>query len=235
MTWDGLTRQLGHQFKDTALLRTALTHRSHSGQHNERLEFLGDSVLNCVIADELYRRFPQLAEGELSRARALLVRQQSLFERAKSLGVGEAMLLGEGELRSGGKRRPSILADALEALIGAVYVDAGFDTARKVVQQIFESDLSAADQSVLGKDPKTLLQEYLQGQHLPLPKYSIVSTEGEAHRQRFRVQCAIPSLCIRAVGEGMSRRSAEQSAAHTAYQLATGKPLPDEPGRVATA
>jgi len=222
MTWDALSRELEHRFNDPALLRTALTHRSHSAQHNERLEFLGDSVLNCIIADELYRRFPRLAEGELSRARALLVRQQTLFERAEAMGLGDALLLGEGELRSGGKQRPSILADALEAIIGAVYVDAGFDAAHEFVRRIFEPVLEAADQTVLGKDPKTLLQELLQSRHLPLPQYAIVATEGEAHRQRFKVECSIPSLSIRAVGEGLSRRAAEQSAADSAYRQATG-------------
>jgi ribonuclease-3 len=218
---DELTQALGHRFNDPALLRIALTHRSYSTQHNERLEFLGDGVLNCVIADELYRRFPRLAEGELSRARAILVRQQSLHERAESLGLGEALLLGEGELRSGGKHRPSILADAMEAVIGAVYVDAGFESARTVVRKLFEATLDTADQTVLGKDPKTLLQELLQAKRLPLPQYSIIATAGEAHCQRFTVECAIPSMAIRAVGEGRSRRAAEQHAADIAYRQAT--------------
>jgi ribonuclease-3 len=221
MLSDELTQALGHRFNDPKLLRVALTHRSHSTQHNERLEFLGDSVLNCVIADELYRRYPSLAEGELSRARALLVRQQSLHERARTLGLGEALLLGEGEVRSGGKHRPSILADAMEAVIGAVYVDAGFESARIVVCKLFEDVLDKADQSVLGKDPKTLLQELLQARRLPLPQYSIVATEGEAHAQRFTVECLIPSMSIRAVGEGRSRRAAEQHAADLAYRQAT--------------
>jgi ribonuclease-3 len=221
MGWDELTTALGHRFRDTALLRLALTHRSYGTQHNERLEFLGDSVLNCVIADELFRRFPHLAEGELSRARALLVRQQSLFERAQVLGIGEALLLGEGELRSGGKHRPSILADALEAIIGAVYVDGGFDRARAVVSNLFASVLDSADHTVLGKDPKTLLQEYLQSKKLPLPQYTIVATQGEAHCQQFTVECSIPSMSIQAIGEGRSRRAAEQSAADIAYRQAT--------------
>ena len=223
MTWDALTSELGHRFNDAALLRTALTHRSYSAQHNERLEFLGDSVLNCIIADELYRRFPALAEGELSRVRALLVRQPTLFERANALDLGEALLLGEGELRSGGRERPSILADALEALIGAVYLDAGFDAARGVVNRIFDPVLAGADPAVLGKDPKTLLQEHLQGRRLPLPQYTIVATEGEAHRQRFRVECAIPSLAIAVRGEGLSRRAAEQEAAAEAYRQLSGR------------
>jgi ribonuclease III len=218
MPGDALTSSLGHRFKDPALLRIALTHRSYGSPHNERLEFLGDSVLNCVVSDELYRRFPQLAEGELSRARAIIVRQQTLFERARALGLGATLLLGEGELRSGGAERPSILADALEALIGAVYADSGFAAARRVVQRVFGPILETADPAtVLGKDAKTLLQEYLQGRRVPLPRYSIVATDGEAHRQRFTVECSIPQLDIRARGEGLSRRAAEQAAAAQVY------------------
>ncbi len=220
MAWDDLTSALGHRFNDKALLRLALTHRSYSGQHNERLEFLGDSVLNCAIADELYRRFPHLNEGDLSRARALLVRQQTLFDRAEALGLGDKLLLGAGELRSGGKHRPSILADALEAIIGAVYVDAGFDSARAVVCHIFDPVLASADQTVLGKDSKTLLQELLQAKRMPLPQYSIVAIHGEAHCQRFTVECTITGLSIRAQGEGLSRRAAEQNAAALAYRQA---------------
>lgn len=200
-------------------MRVALTHRSHSTPHNERLEFLGDSVLNCIVADELYRRFPKLTEGELSRARALIVRQQTLFERAEALGLGSLLLLGEGELRSGGASRPSMLADALEAVIGAVHLDGGFKAARKVVQGILEPALAGADlSSVLGKDAKTQLQEYLQARHIALPRYTIVATHGEAHKQRFSVECAIPQLGVRTQGEGLSRRSAEQDAAAAAYR-----------------
>jgi ribonuclease III len=218
MQGDALTGALGYRFKDPALLRTALTHRSHSSPHNERLEFLGDSVLNCIVADELYRRFPQLDEGELSRARAIIVRQQTLFERAHALDLGAMLLLGEGELRSGGAGRPSILADALEALIGAVYADGGFAAARRFVRRTFGPVLEPADPAtVLGKDPKTLLQEYLQGRRVPLPRYSIVATEGEAHCQRFTVECSIPQLDLRARGEGLSRRAAEQAAAARVY------------------
>jgi ribonuclease-3 len=224
MQGEALTGSLGYRFKDPALLRTALTHRSYGSPHNERLEFLGDSVLNCIVADELYRRFPQLAEGELSRARALLVRQESLFERARALGLGAVLLLGEGELRSGGAERPSILANALEALIGAVYADGGFAAARRVVRTVFAPMLSTADPaSVLGKDPKTRLQEYLQGRHIPLPRYSIVATEGAAHRQRFTVSCSIPQLDIEARGEGSSRRAAEQAAAAQVYAELDGR------------
>jgi ribonuclease-3 len=218
MPADALTKRLGYRFKDPALLHTALTHRSHSSPHNERLEFLGDSVLNCIIAETLYNRFPQLAEGELSRARAIIVRQRTLFERASELELGALLRLGEGELRSGGAERPSILADALEAVIGAVYLDGGFSAARRIVQRIFRPVLESADPAaVVGKDAKTMLQEYLQGRHIPLPRYSIVATTGEAHQQHFTVECTIPQLSIRALGEGLSRRAAEQQAAELAY------------------
>jgi len=218
MRQDDFEQTLGHRFSDPELLRTALTHRSQSAKNNERLEFLGDSLLNCIIADELFRRFPQLAEGELSRLRAVMVRQQTLFERADALQVGERLQLGEGELRSGGKQRPSILADALEAIIGAVYLDGGFDSARRVVLRIFESALADANPTVLSKDAKTQLQELLQGRRIGLPRYTIVATEGEAHRQRFRVECSVEQLDIRTLGEGASRRAAEQHAAELALQ-----------------
>ncbi|MCC7080184.1 MAG: ribonuclease III [Burkholderiales bacterium] len=218
MQADALTTRLGYRFKNPALLRTALTHRSHSSPHNERLEFLGDSVLNCIVADALYERFPQLTEGELSRARAIIVRQQSLFERACELELGALLHLGEGEVRSGGAQRPSILADALEALVGAVYLDGGFSAARKLVHRILRPVLARSDPAaVLGKDAKTLLQEHLQGRHIALPRYNIVGTEGEAHRQNFTVECVIAQLSIRTLGEGLSRRAAEQQAARLAY------------------
>ena len=213
-----LATSLGHRFDDPSLLRAALTHRSHGAQHNERLEFLGDSLLNCIIAAELYRRFPALPEGELSRFRALIVRQSSLAQRAEALGIGELLLLGEGELRSGGKQRPSILGDALEAIIGAVYLDGGFDAARAVVQRVFEAALGVPDPAALGKDAKTQLQEYLQARRIALPRYAIVTTEGEAHRQRFMVECIIPGLAVHTHGEGSSRRAAEQQAAERALQ-----------------
>ena len=215
-----LERTLGHRFNDPELLRTALTHRSQSARNNERLEFLGDSVLNCIIADELFRRFPELAEGELSRVRAVMVRQQTLFERAEALQLGAELQLGEGELRSGGKQRPSILADALEAIIGAIYIDGGFEAAHSAVLRIFGAALRDANPTVLTKDAKTQLQELLQGRRIALPRYTIVATEGEAHRQRFRVECSIPQLEIRTLGEGASRRSAEQHAAELALQQA---------------
>lgn len=221
MRSDALAEKLGHQFRDPRLLRQALTHRSYGVPHNERLEFLGDSVLNCVIARLLYDRFTGLAEGELSRVRANLVNQSSLFEIASRLGIGELILLGEGELKSGGFRRPSILADALEALFGAVFIDAGFEAAQAVIRQLFEPIVAATDPSAVIKDPKTRLQELLQGRRMGLPQYSVVEISGEAHEQLFRVECVIPELDIRSFGEGPSRRAAEQAAAKAAYDLAT--------------
>ena len=221
MDRDSATGSSGHPFENPELLRQALTHRSYSATHNERLEFLGDGVLNCVIAAELFRRFPQLAEGELSRLRASLVNQQSLFEIAQQIELGAQLRLGEGELKSGGARRPSMLADALEAVIGAVFVDGGFEAARAAVLRLFEQPLSAADPLKLGKDAKTRLQEFLQARRVPLPQYAVISTAGEAHEQIFRVECVIPELNIRTEGEGASRRAAEQAAASRAYDLAS--------------
>ena len=212
---------LGHRFTDPELLRRALTHRSFGASHNERLEYLGDSVVNCAVALELYQRFPALSEGELSRLRANLVNQQSLAAIAQRFSFGEQLRLGEGELKSGGARRPSMLADAVEAVIGAVVLDGGFDAAREVVRVLFGGALDAIDPAASGKDPKTLLQEFLQGRRLALPQYSVVATRGEAHQQWFEVECAIPELGIRSLGEGTSRRSAEQEAARRAYELAT--------------
>jgi ribonuclease III len=213
--------RIGYRFAKPELLRRALTHRSHSAAHNERLEFLGDSVVNCSVALELYHKFPQLTEGELSRLRANLVNQQSLASVAQRFGFGEQLLLGEGEYRSGGSRRPSMLADAVEAVIGAVFLDGGFETARRVVRTLLGAAIEAIDPATCGKDPKTLLQEYLQGRRLALPLYAVVATRGEAHEQQFEVECVIPELRIRSLGEGTSRRSAEQEAARHAYELAT--------------
>lgn len=215
-----LLSRLGHTFSDPGLLRQALTHRSHSSPHNERLEFLGDSVLNCVIAQMVYRTFPRLPEGDLSRLRAHLVNQQTLFGLAQHLDLGEYVRLGEGEMKSGGFRRPSILADALEAIFGAVFVDGGFDKARQVIEAVYGPAVRELDPETLGKDPKTLLQEYLQGRKMSLPKYNVVATRGEAHQQQFEVECVIPELHIRCLGEGSSRRNAEQNAAREAYAAA---------------
>jgi ribonuclease III len=215
---DSFCRKIDYAFKQLSLLREALTHRSHSASHNERLEFLGDGVLNCAIAGIIFRRFPDLTEGDLSRLRANLVNQQALSEIALGLNLGELIRFGDGELKSGGNRRPSILADALEAVLGAVYLDSSFAEAEKVVSTLYMPILQRIDPKVLGKDPKTLLQEYLQRHKLALPAYSIVSTMGKAHKTQFKVACIVPKFNIRTIGEGTSRRSAEQEAAKHAYE-----------------
>src|SRR5690606_36297940 len=220
MSLDDLQRQLGHCFADASLLRQALTHRSHGQPNNERLEFLGDSILNCVVAAMLYRHFGRLDEGDLSRLRANLVKQQSLYEIAQRLGLSQHLLLGEGELKSGGFRRPSILGDTLEAIVGAVFLDAGFDAAQTVIGALYEPVLKSVDPKTLGKDAKTLLQEYLQGKKLPLPVYAVVATHGAAHSQVFEVECSIPKLKIQVLGSGASRRAAEQAAARGALDAA---------------
>jgi ribonuclease-3 len=208
-----LERRLGHAFADPSLAAQALTHRSFGTPHNERLEFLGDSLLNCAVATLLYERFPKLPEGDLSRLRAGLVNQSSLSEVATALGLGERLRLGEGELKSGGFRRPSILADAVEALLGAVFLDAGFDAVRKCVASLLEEKLARAQGAPVNKDPKTELQEHLQGRKLQLPRYTVMKTEGEAHDQTFTVDCLVDDLGLKATGQGASRRAAEQAAA----------------------
>jgi ribonuclease-3 len=213
-----LCQHIGYEFKQPHLLQRALTHRSYAAEHNERLEFLGDSVLGCVIAKHLYGNYPQLSEGELSRLRSNLVREETLVALAQRLDLGSHLSLGEGELKSGGSRRPSILADALEALFGAVFVDSDFPAAEGVVLNLYIPYLEDIDIQTLGKDAKTLLQEYLQGRRIPLPTYSVVDMSGEAHAQSFQVECAIPALKISALGIGTSRRAAEQQAAQAAYQ-----------------
>lgn len=218
MKYAALCRQLGHRFSRPELLHRALTHRSYSAAHNERLEFLGDSVLNCAIARHLYEVFPDLPEGDLSRLRSNLVNQQTLATLAQQLELGEHLLLGEGERKSAGHRRPSILADALEALFGAVLLDAGFEAAEKVVLGLYKPFIAAADLQSLGKDAKTLLQEYLQARKLALPQYNVVQIKGEAHAQMFVVSCEIRQLGLNTQGEGASRRIAEQVAAERAYR-----------------
>ena len=217
----GLEERIGYRFSEPSLLAQALTHRSYAAQHNERLEFLGDSVLNCVVAAELFERF-DATEGELSRMRAHLVRQQSLHGIAQALGLGEQLRLGEGELRSGGSERPSILADAVEALVGAVFVDGGFAAARDTVLRLYGPLLAGLDPRSLGKDPKTLLQELLQARQIPLPQYSVLGTRGAAHSQSFEVECLIPQLSVRTTGSGSSRRNAEQEAAMRAFEQIQG-------------
>ena len=211
---------LGHSFRRPELLRQALTHRSFGADQNERLEFIGDSILNCVIAVTLYQRFPQMTEGELSRLRANLVNKETLHRLALANDLGAAIRLGEGETRSGGASRPSILADALEAVFGAIFLDAGFEAARVAIQGVFELELAQIDPTDPGKDPKTRLQELLQARRLPVPEYSIVTVTGEAHSQTFEVVCRIPALGIAATGAGASRRAAEQAAAAGAYDQA---------------
>lgn len=218
MDRDTLCNQIGHVFTQSHLLQRALTHRSYSPAHNERLEFLGDSVLNCVIAKHLYDMYPDLPEGDLSRLRSNLVNQQTLFILAQQLRLGELLLLGEGERKSAGFRRPSILADTMEALFGAVFLDAGFAAAEQVVLRLYVPFIEKADAHTLGKDYKTLLQEYLQSKRLALPKYTVVATHGEAHAQRFQVECHIEQLKLSTCGEGSSRRTAEQMAAEAAYR-----------------
>jgi len=208
-----LESRLGHRFADPDLASQALTHRSFGTPHNERLEFLGDSLLNCAVATLLYERFPRLPEGDLSRLRAALVNQRSLAEVAAALGLGEKLRLGEGELKSGGFRRPSILADAFEALLGALFLDAGFDAVRKAVALVLADKIESAAEKPVDKDPKTALQEHLQGRGLALPRYSVQKTEGEAHEQTFVVECRVDDLGLAATGTGASRRAAEQAAA----------------------
>jgi ribonuclease-3 len=208
-----LERRLGHTFSNPDLARQALTHRSFGTPHNERIEFLGDSLLNCAVATLLYERFTHLPEGDLSRLRATLVNQASLSEVAAGLGLGERLRLGEGELKSGGFRRPSILADAVEALLGAVYLDAGFEATRRAVAHLLGDRLESAGSKPVDKDPKTALQEHLQGRGLALPRYAVQKTEGEAHDQTFIVECRVDDLGAVATGKGSSRRAAEQAAA----------------------
>ncbi len=208
-----LIERLGYRFAEPALLEDALTHRSAGPGNNERLEFLGDGVLNFVIAAELYRRKPGFREGELSRLRASLVRGETLAEIARQLELGDFLVLGSGELKSGGFRRDSILADALEAILGAIYLDGGFEACRDCVRRLFAELLDELPDAQQLKDPKTRLQEYLQGSGLALPEYQLLATSGKAHEQRFRVECRVAELALSAQATAGSRRKAEQSAA----------------------
>ena len=221
MALEAVQQSFGYAFRDSDLLRRALTHRSHGAVHNERLEFLGDSVVNCTIALALYQKFPELPEGELSRLRASLVSQPALAALAENLRLSSHLALGDGELKSGGGRRPSILSDALEAVLGAVLLDGGFDAARQVVDGIFRNSLASINPATTGKDAKTLLQELLQRKRLALPHYAVAAIRGEAHEQEFEVECVIEHLNIRCTGKGSSRRRAEQEAAQQAYQRAS--------------
>ena len=214
--------RLGYAFRQSSLLQQAVTHRSFSADHNERLEFLGDSVLNLSVAHLLYTQLANLPEGDLSRVRANLVKQDTLHQLAKKLDLPAVMRLGEGEMRSGGQNRPSILADALEAIIGAVYLDGGYQDAQALVERLFAQVDIKPDMQAVCKDPKTELQEWLQGRKLALPKYTVVGTSGAAHRQQFEVSCEVTELRQTQQGSGASRRAAEQAAA--AAMLLTLKP-----------
>lgn len=218
-----LRERLGYQFRRPDLLAQALTHRSYGARHNERLEFVGDAVLNCVVARALYDRFPEIDEGDLSRVRASLVNRDTLAQIARRLNLSDEIQVGEGEQKSGGPDRPSILADALEALYGAVFLDGGFDAARDVIDRTFADVLRDADPAALGKDPKTRLQEWLQARHMSVPEYSIVELSGEAHAQLFTAECSIPALGVATQGSGSSRRTAEQAAAAAAFAIASGE------------
>lgn len=214
-----LCERLGYRFAEPVLLRRAITHRSAAKENNERLEFLGDSILNFLIAEFLYVRFPKAQEGKLSRLRATLVRGETLAELARELEIGDHLILGPGELKSGGYRRTSILADAFEAMIGAVYLDGGLESCRELVASLYQDRLEALTSEVLLKDPKTRLQEYLQARQLPLPDYRVSAVSGEAHEQIFQVECVIKDAFPLVVGTGRSRRKAEQDAATQALKL----------------
>ncbi|MBL8350059.1 MAG: ribonuclease III [Burkholderiaceae bacterium] len=210
---DALQARLGHRFADAGLLQRALTHRSFGADHNERLEFLGDAVLNMAVSGLLYERFSGSDEGDLTRVRAHLVREDSLHRAALALGLPEVLRLSEGEARGGGAQRPSILADAVEALIGAIYLDGGLVPATRLVRQLFGELIAGTEADSWSKDAKTELQEWLQARKLSVPAYRIVATRGQAHAQTFEVECAVPTLGLAEQGEGRSRRAAEQEAA----------------------
>jgi ribonuclease III len=221
--------RLGYEPRDLTLFRAALTHRSAPGANSERLEFLGDAVLNLLIAHRLYQAFPEATEGELSRLRARLVSREPLAEIAASLGVGETLQLGSGELRSGGFRRQSILADALEALCGAIFLDGGLKAVEPLITQLFAERIAALPSPEALKDPKTRLQEYLQSRSLTLPRYLILGIEGEDHVQTFKVSCEVPGLSLRVEGGGSSRRRAEQQAAQAMLEAIEAQRTPDRP------
>jgi ribonuclease III len=213
-----LQRQLGYEFNDAQFLDLALTHRSAASLHNERLEFLGDSILSFVVADDLYHRFPKINEGDMSRMRATLVRGNTLAELGREFGLGDYLKLGPGELKSGGFRRDSILADAVEAIIGAIYLDSDIEVVRRIILSWYQSRLDAIEPGVSQKDPKTRLQESLQGRRKPLPVYTVTNIKGEAHNQEFTVSCDVAGVGTPVVGKGTSRRKAEQAAAELALE-----------------
>ena len=221
-----LQQRLQHPFSNVSLLSRALTHRSFSSDHYERLEFLGDSVLGLAISDLLYARLGALPEGDLSRVRANLVKQDTLHQIALGLGLPDVLKLGEGEMRSGGPKRASILADALEAIIGAVYLDAGFAKAQALVHRLYEAVEINPQMEAIGKDAKTELQEWLQGRKMKLPVYTVVGTLGAAHKQSFDVECEVPELRLSERGIGGSRRAGEQAAAAAMLQTIKSKVKP---------
>lgn len=208
-----LQNALGYQFKDSTLLEQALTHRSVGSVNNERLEFLGDAILGFIVADAFYRRFPKATEGQMSRLRATLVKGKTLATLARNVDLGEYLVLGTGELKSGGHRRESILAGAFEAIVGAVYLDGGIDSAGDLVRRLLAEQIAQLSPESVEKDAKTLLQELAQSHKLPLPVYNLVSVEGEAHQQIFTVECKVELLTHVTGGSGASRRMAEQEAA----------------------
>ncbi len=228
---DALQQRLGHRFAQPRLLTCALTHRSFGADHNERLEFLGDAVLSLAVSSLLYERFSGSDEGDLTRVRAHLVREDSLHRVALELGLPEVVRLSEGETRGGGALRPSILADAVEALIGAVFVDGGCDRAQETVRLLFGEVIAATEVDAWTKDAKTELQEWLQARRLPVPAYRIVGTRGEKHAQTFEVECAVPALGLAERGEGRSRRIAEQEAARRMLEQLKASDRPDGPLR----
>ena len=210
-----LTDRIGHPFADPSLRQRALTHRSASGRNNERLEFLGDGLVNLIVAEALYQRFPQADEGWLTRARAQLVREETLARIARELQLGDQLELGPGELKSGGFRRDSILADALEAIVGAIHLDAGFETCRRIALGWFEPHFATLAENGTEKDAKTRLQEWLQARGLPLPEYVLLETRGDEHERMFDVACRLVQPPLEATGDGSSRRQAEQRAARS--------------------
>ena len=226
---DALQRRTGHCFADDKLLTRALTHRSFGADHNERLEFLGDAVLSLTVSSLLFERFAGSDEGDLTRVRAHLVREDSLHRAALALGLPDVLRLGEGEARGGGAQRASILADALEALIGATFLDGGFDAARALVKGLFGEVIETTDVASWTKDAKTELQEWLQARRLPVPTYRISATRGQAHAQTFEVECVVPALSLTERGEGRSRRVAEQEAARRMLDALNASDKPDGP------
>ncbi len=228
---DALQQRLGHVFAQPALLTRALTHRSFGSAHNERLEFLGDAVLNMAVSALLYQRFAGSDEGDLTRVRAHLVREDSLHRAALGLGLPQVLRLSEGEARGGGAQRASILADALEALIGAAFLDGGFDAAQQVVRRLFGELIDSTEIDNWSKDAKTELQEWLQARRLAVPTYRIVATRGQAHAQTFEVECQVAPLGLAERGEGRSRRSAEQQAARRMLEVLKASDRPGSPLR----